>query len=81
MKKQTHYDKYLKEFGLNLRTIRKKKGVSMEALANEAEIEYRQLGRIERGEINTTIISILRISEALKIDTIELFKFELNSKR
>ena len=31
----------------------------MEAVALEAGIEYRQLGRIERGEGNTTIISFI----------------------
>lgn len=40
--------------------------MTMEQLAAEAEIEYRQLGRIERGEINTTVISLLRLAEALQ---------------
>ena len=70
------YDIYLKKFGNNLRHIRQEKGLTMEALANEAEIEYRQLGRIERGEINTTIISLLRIAEILKVDMKMLFDFE-----
>lgn len=74
--KLTPYDIYLKEFGNNLRRIRKGKGLTMEAVANEAEIEYRQLGRIERGEVNTTIISLLRISETLKVDMKVLFEFE-----
>ena len=70
------YDIYLKKFGNNLRRIRKEKGLTMEAVANEAEIEYRQLGRIERGEINTTIISLLRIADILKIEIKILFEFE-----
>ena len=74
--KFTPYDIYLKEFGNNLRRIRKEKGLTMEALANEAEIEYRQLGRIERGEINTTIVSILRIAEVLNVEMKLLFEFE-----
>ena len=74
--KQDPYDIYLKRFGNNLRNIRKEKGLTMEAVANEAEIEYRQLGRIERGEINTTIISLLRIAEILKVDMKMLFDFE-----
>lgn len=74
--KSTPYDIYLKQFGNNLRSIRKGKGLSMETVANEAEIEYRQLGRIERGEVNTTIISLLRIAEILKIEMKTLFDFE-----
>jgi transcriptional regulator with XRE-family HTH domain len=77
--KSTPYDIYLKKFGNNLRDIRKAKGLSMESVANEAEIEYRQLGRIERGEVNTTIISLLRIAEILKVDMKVLFDFESDS--
>ena len=50
------------------------KGFSMEHLANEAEMEYRQPGRIERGEINTIILSLLRICEALEVKMDDLFK-------
>jgi len=78
--KSTPYDIYLKEFGKNLRRIRKYKGFTMETIANEAEIEYRQLGRIERGEVNTTIISLLRIAEILKVDMKTLFDFEIESE-
>jgi transcriptional regulator with XRE-family HTH domain len=77
--KSTPYDTYLKNFGNNLRSIRKAKGLSMESVANEAEIEYRQLGRIERGEVNTTIISLLRIAEILNVDMKVLFDFESDS--
>ena len=73
--KSKPYDTYLKTLGDNIRKIRKEKGLTMEAVANEAEIEYRQLGRIERGEINTTIISLLRIAEILKVDMKMLFDF------
>ena len=68
------YDSYLKKVGSTLRRIRKEKGYTMENLANEAEIEYRQLGRIERGEINTSIISLLRICQTLNIEMKTLFE-------
>lgn len=73
MKEQREYDDYLKQLGQNLRDNRKKKGLTMEDLAHEAEIEYRQLGRIERGEVNTSVISLLRLCEALKIEMKDLF--------
>lgn len=66
---------YLKAFGSNLKRTRKKYGYSQERLAYEAEIELRQIGRIERGEINTGILSIKIIAETLKIDKRELFDF------
>lgn len=45
----------------------------MEWVAHEADMEYRQLGRIERGEINTSILALRRICAALDIEIMELF--------
>lgn len=70
---EKRYDTFLKTVGQNVRNIRNSKGLSMEALANEAEIEYRQLGRIERGEVNTTLISLRKIADALKVNIGEFF--------
>lgn len=78
--KSTPYNKYLKQLGNNLRRIRKEKGLTMEILANEAEIEYRQIGRIERGEVNTSIISLLRIAEILKVDIKVFFEFDKDTE-
>ena len=47
----------------------------MESLSNEANIEYRQLGRIERGEINTSVISLLNLADALNTEVVDFFKF------
>jgi transcriptional regulator with XRE-family HTH domain len=70
---QKRYETFLKRVGANIRRIRNEKGLSMEVLAHETEIEYRQIGRIERGEINTTIISLVRIAEVLKVDISQFF--------
>lgn len=66
-------EKYLKRVGGNLRRIRQDKSLTMEQLAHEADIEYRQLGCIVRGEINTSILSLLRICQALHVEIDEMF--------
>jgi transcriptional regulator with XRE-family HTH domain len=71
-----HHDIFLKQLGVNLRRIRNDKGFTMQDLADEAKIDYRQLGRIERGEINTSVVSLLRLAEVLKIDIKTLFEFK-----
>lgn len=68
-------DAYLKAFGQNLRRIRKEKGLTLEALAYAADMEIRQLGRIEGGEVNTTISTVLALSNALGIEVANLFQF------
>ena len=77
MKKKQYYkdEKFMKRFGLNLRTIRKAKGISQEELAGESGFELSQIGRIERGEINTSISHVAVIAKALKIKPDELFQF------
>ena len=53
----------------------------MEALSYKAEIEYRLVGRIERGEGNTTVISLLKIADALNVDVLDFFNFSITGKR
>jgi transcriptional regulator with XRE-family HTH domain len=74
---ENDYDIFLKEVGKNIRNLRKKQGLSMEAVANDAEIEYRQLGRIERGEGNSTVISLKKIATAMNV---EMYQFFLSPK-
>ncbi len=68
-------DKFIKRFGLNLRSIRKAKGISQEHLAGETGFELSQIGRIERGEVNTSISHVAAIAKALKVKPEELFQF------
>ncbi len=49
--------------------------MSQEALAFTSDIPISQVGRIERGEINTTISSVKAIAHALDISIKDLFDF------
>lgn len=60
-------------FGVHLKKLRLAKGLSQEALANLADIPINQVGRIERGEVNTSISTIYALAEALEINVKELF--------
>jgi transcriptional regulator with XRE-family HTH domain len=59
--------------GFNIRTIRIKKGLTIENLAAEANMEYTQLSRIELGHINTSIFQVYKIAKALSVNICELF--------
>jgi transcriptional regulator with XRE-family HTH domain len=67
--------KQVKAFGKNIRKIRKEKGISQEQLAFDTDMELRQIGRIERGEINTGIKSVFIIAKALSVSPKDLFDF------
>ncbi len=69
-------EKYIKEFGINLRKIRLSKKLSQEALANASDVSLAQITRIERGIINPTLCTIKSLAIGLEIKTNELFDFE-----
>ena len=69
-------NKYISAFGKNLKKLRKAEGLSQEDLANDADIPLSQVGRIERGEVNTTISTAYVLAKALDIEIYELFKFD-----
>lgn len=65
----------LKKVGEKLKQIRIEKGFSQETLSYDANIPKNQVGRIERGEISTTITTLHKICKALNIPIKELFEF------
>lgn len=68
-------EEFIKKFGLKLKEIRKSKGISQEELAFKCGFELSQIGRIERGTINTSISHVASIAQALEISPSELFIF------
>jgi len=64
-----------KEFGLSLKKIRLKKGISQEKLALLAGLHCTYISDVERGNKNISLNNIEKISKALKIDISNLFKF------
>ena len=65
---------FIKSFGERLRKIRLSKNLSQAELAHTAEIPINQVGRIERGEINTTLTTIKVLADSLNIPITDLFK-------
>lgn len=68
-------DKTIKALGKQIRKLREERKMSMEDLADKAGLVYSQIGRIERGEINTSVSHVAVIAKALKVELKELFDF------
>lgn len=66
-------DEVIKAFGKRVRDLRTSQNLSQEDLANLADIPLSQIGRIERGEINTTLSTIVALSESLKRTVADFF--------
>ncbi|WP_207764311.1 helix-turn-helix domain-containing protein [Flavobacterium alvei] len=63
----------IKGVGEKIRLRRLELNLSQEILSYDANIPRNQIGRIERGEISTTISTLYKICKALKIEIRELF--------
>jgi transcriptional regulator with XRE-family HTH domain len=59
--------------GKRVREIRLSKGLTIERVAFDAGIEYKQLSRIELGKVNTSIFQIYIVSRSLDVSLPELF--------
>jgi len=65
-------DKTTREFGTRIRTLRKELALSQEDLGEVAGLHRTYIGHLERGEVNPSLINILRVAKALKVDPSDL---------
>ena len=60
--------------GGNIRKARKARNLTIKDLAFNADVEYTQVSRIERGKINTSMYQLYIISIALEVNITALFE-------
>jgi len=60
-------DRRLKQIGLNLRSYREALRMTQEQLAEKADLHDRTLGKIERGELNFSILILVRLCKAMHL--------------
>jgi len=61
------------EFGLQLKALRKERGLSQEQLGLIAGLDRTYISGIERGVRNVSLINIFRIANALNVPAYDLF--------
>ncbi|WP_294240815.1 helix-turn-helix transcriptional regulator [uncultured Chryseobacterium sp.] len=77
-----HLDKmkFLEQFGNQIKLLRKKKGLSLRELAQLCDIDHSDISKIEKGQRNIQISTVLELSKGLEVHPQELFSFKLNEK-
>ncbi len=68
----------IKQFGRNLSAERTRQGLTQDELGALASLDGTYIGRIERGEVNPTLTTIIPILEALKLPFEALYKTNIN---
>lgn len=69
---------YLKQFGKHLKSVREAKGISQRSLATSCNVDHSHISKIERGEKNITILTILELANALEVKPKKLLDFEID---
>lgn len=64
-----------KIFGKRVKRVRKQMKISQEELAEKIGISRNHMGRIERGEGNTSLVKASKIAKALKVKSSQLLPF------
>jgi transcriptional regulator with XRE-family HTH domain len=59
--------------GWNVRRIRVERGLTIEALGGDAEVDASMVARIERGRVNSSIDLLERLARVLRVRMVELF--------
>lgn len=66
---------FIKRFGMRVEQLRKEKGLSYRTMAQLCDVDYSDISKIEKGQINITLGTVLELSKALGVEVRELFGF------
>lgn len=67
---------YLNKFGENLKKIRTKKNLSLRQLSAECSVDYSDIGKIEKGKVNITYLTMIDLAKGLQVHPKKLLDFE-----
>ncbi|MFC1866526.1 helix-turn-helix domain-containing protein [Thermodesulfobacteriota bacterium] len=62
--------------GRRIRALRNAKGWTQQELGSQADINYKFLGEVERGQQNPSFNTLVKVAAALGVELPELFRFE-----
>ena len=77
---QKESEKYLVEVGKNLKKMRTKKKLSLRKLAAACNVDHSDIGKIEKGEINITLLTLFDLAAGLEVHPKKLMNFEIDSE-
>ncbi|SDP90536.1 Helix-turn-helix [Mucilaginibacter sp. OK268] len=72
--KQRRNEKAILTLATNIRKYRQERNLTIEELANLIEVDYSQIGRMERGIVNPNISIVFDIAKALGIKASQLLE-------
>lgn len=68
-------------FGENLNKLRNEQNLSFRQLAQRCDIDHSDISKIEKGERNIQLSSVLQLAKGLDVEPSELFNFKIRSDK
>lgn len=65
----------LKKFGENIRRLRDIQNLSLRDVSINCNIDNGQISKIEQGQVNITLLTIIELAKGLNVEPFELMKF------
>lgn len=70
-------EEFLNKFGEKVRSIRSISGLSYRKMAQRCDLDYSYISKIEKGQHNIQLSTVLEIAKGLGVHPQELFSFKL----
>jgi len=71
---KSSFENDLKQFGTEIKSVRKAKKITQLQLASLCDIDIRSIQRIEKGEFNPSLRVLIRIANAFEMSLSNLIK-------
>ena len=62
-----------KILGLRIRALRKAAGMTQEELGDKSSLNYKFIGELERGRVNVSLDSLVKLADALEVKPASFF--------
>lgn len=76
MNKDLTKENFQLQFGKKIQKLRKERGLSYRKLAQQCNIDYSDLSKIEKGKVNVQLSTIVELSKGLEVHPSSLFDFD-----
>ncbi len=67
------YQTAARKLGQHIKALRLEQGWTLEALAERADLDLKHLQKIEAGQLNVTLVTLVRVASGLRVPISELF--------
>ena len=78
-RRSQRYKRAAASLGVNVRALRKARGLTLERTAEATHLDFRHIQQVEAGQLNVTLATVLRLADGLGVEPADLL-MDINFK-